>query len=178
MNGGQLLCVCVCGWMDGWWNSQAYVIMSTINIFFDTLLGHTCNHWYTYKSGYMYVYTVHIYTTSAALMKIVHLYALRSLMDKSGETSKWPKISIPPQPLPQSFQELPDHLQSVLPSDYYLYHVETFEELLKSTFLGAPTACFKTKFYIKLDTEVYSSTSMASKIWGQKSHYLLHSKKL
>ena len=83
-------------------------------------------------------------------------------MDKSGETSsKRPKISTPPQPLLQSFQELPDHLQSVLPSDYS-YHVETFEELPKSTFLGAPTACFKTKFYIKLDTEV------AARQWLQK----------
>ena len=114
--------------------------MSTINIF-DTLLGHTCNHWYTYKSGYMYVYTVYINDTSV-LMKIVHLYALRSLVDKSSETSKLPKVSTPPQPLSQSFQELPDHLQSVLPSDYF-YHVETFGELLKRTFLGAPTACFK-----------------------------------
>ena len=114
--------------------------MSTINTF-DILLGHTCNYWYTYKSGYMYVYTVYINATSA-LMKIVHLYALRSLMVKSGETSKQAKISTPPQPLSQSFQELPDHLQSVLPSDYF-YHVETFGELLKSIFLGAPTACFK-----------------------------------
>ena len=86
-------------------------------------------------------------------MKIVHLYALRSLMDKSGVTSKQARISTPPQPLAQSFLELPDDFQSVLPSDY-LYHVEAFKELPKSAFFGAPTGCFKTKIHIKLDTEV------------------------
>lgn len=87
---------------------------------------------------------------------------IRSLTDKSGEiSSKRAKISTPSQTLAQSFQEVPGDLQSILPSDY-IYHVETFEELPKSTFLGAPSAFFKTKFYIKLDTEA------AARQWLQK----------
>ena len=62
---------------------------------------------------------------------------------------------------PQSFQQLPDDLQSVLPSDYS-YHLHEFEELPKGDFLGAPSACFKTRFYIKVDTE------SAARQWLQK----------
>ena len=52
----------------------------------------------------------------------------------------------------KSFQELPDGLQSVLPTDYS-YHLQTFEELPKGNYLGAPSVCFRAKFYVKLDTE-------------------------
>lgn len=82
----------------------------------------------------------------------------------SSETSsKRAKLTVPCQTLPiaKSFQQLPDGLQSVLPCDYS-YHLQNFEELPKSNFLGAPSVCFKAKFYVKLDTEA------AARQWLQK----------
>ena len=46
----------------------------------------------------------------------------------------------------------PPDLQSLLPSDYS-YHLELYEDMPKSNFLGAPAECFRAKFYIKLETE-------------------------
>ena len=46
----------------------------------------------------------------------------------------------------------PPDLRSLLPSDYS-YHFEVYEDMPKCDFLGAPTECFKAKFYIKLETE-------------------------
>ena len=109
-------------------------------------------------------YTVCWFLIDEDYTSLIHC---RSLTDKSGEaSSKRAKLSIPPQTLPavhiaKSFQELPDELQSVLPSDYS-YHLQTFEELQNSSFLGAPAACFKAKFYIKLDNEA------AARQWLQK----------
>ena len=98
-----------------------------------------------------------------SMLIIMYIFIhIRSLTDKSGEiSSKRAKISTPSQMLAQSFQEVPDDLQSILPADY-MYHIETFEELPKSTFLGARAAYFKTKFYIKLDNEA------AARQWLQK----------
>ena len=127
---------------------------------------HSCgNHVVDCHRRYMNnVCTVYWFCIDEDCTSLIHC---RSLTDKSGEiSSKRAKLSTPPQTLPavhvgESFQELPDELQSVLPSDYS-YHLQTFEELPKSTFLGAPGTCFKTKFYIKLDNEA------AARQWIQK----------
>ena len=48
------------------------------------------------------------------------------------------------------------------------YLIPPSNELPKSDFLGAPSACFKTKFYIKLDTEVAACQWLQK--FEEKSH--------
>lgn len=46
----------------------------------------------------------------------------------------------------------PPDLQSLLPNEYS-YHLDFYEDMPNSDFLGAPAEYFRAKFYVKLETK-------------------------